>query len=52
MHWMNPGYEDIRGDERDQYFILCMNTGHCIKLTHTDAATLNGDELDFFIAHG
>lgn len=51
VHWMNPGYEVIRGRERGQYFICCMNTGHCIMLTHADGATLNGDELDFFIAH-
>jgi hypothetical protein len=49
--WMNPGYEVIRGGERDQYFICCMNAGHCIMLTHADGVTLNGVELDFFIAH-
>jgi hypothetical protein len=48
---MIPGYEVIRGGECDQYFRCCMNTGHYIMLTHADGATLNGDELDFFIAH-
>jgi hypothetical protein len=48
--WMDRGYEVIRGDGRNEYFICCMNTSHCISLTHADGVTLNGAEDDFFIA--
>jgi hypothetical protein len=50
VYWMNCGYEVIRGDRRNEYLICCMNTSHCISLTHADGVTLNGAESEFFIA--
>jgi hypothetical protein len=51
VYWTNPGYRVIPGDGCEGYFIRCMQTGHCISLTHADGLTLNGDEADFFIAN-
>jgi hypothetical protein len=48
---MNPGYEVLRRNECEDYFICCMNTGNLISLPHADGFTLNSAESDFFIAH-
>ena len=50
VFWASPAYEVVCGDDRDKYFICCVNTGHCISLTHSDGVTLNGKESEFYVA--
>lgn len=46
----SPAYAVIRGDDRDGDFICCVNTGHCISLTHANGVTLNGRESELYVA--
>jgi hypothetical protein len=49
VFWIDHSYEVIKGNRSGDYFIRSAVTSHCIGLTHSDGATLNGQESDFFI---
>ena len=50
VYWQDEGYEVIK-DTLGQWFIQCLQDGHCIGLTWTDETTMNGKPEDFFLGH-
>ena len=51
VHWATYSYEVVKGHGKaiGDWFVVCIDNGSTIGLTHRDEVTMNGEPEQFFI---
>jgi hypothetical protein len=52
VFWKHSGYKVVAGTQKaiGEYFIVCTENQYTVGLTWRDGKTMNGNEIDFYIA--